>query len=158
MSDYWTDRALPLLRALEAPNDAHLRDGFLSLGRGRAEKNLGIALSDDAAHDTILQLSDAGYVGFKNLSYESGGGAHISGLHITGRGLQVLGEWPRFEAIVSPLTLAALLEALAEYASADEAPEMKRAASFVRDIAGTTLKSLAIGVGSQLLKGALGIP
>ncbi|HEV7529183.1 MAG TPA: hypothetical protein VGO29_09835 [Solirubrobacteraceae bacterium] len=69
-----------------------------------------------AAHDTILQLSDAGYVEFKNLSYEIAGGAHISGLHITGRGLQVLGEWPRFEAIVSPLTLAALLEALAEYA------------------------------------------
>lgn len=158
MGDYWTDRALPVLRALETPNDAHVRDGFLSLGRGRAEKNLGIELSDDAAHDTILQLRDAGYVEFKKLSYESGGGAHISGLHVTGRGLQVLGEWPRFEAIVSPLTLAALLETLAEYAPADEANEMKRAASFVRGIAGTTLRSLAIGAGSQLLKGTLGIP
>jgi hypothetical protein len=158
MSDYWTDRALPVLRALEAPSDRNLRDGFLSLGRGRAEKNLGIELSDDAAHDTILQLSDAGYVEFKKLGYETGGGAHFSGLHITGRGLQVLGEWPRFEVIVSPLTLAALLDALAEYAPADEAREMKRAASFVRGIAATTLKSLAIGAGSQLLKGVLGIP
>lgn len=73
MGDYWTDRALPVLRALEAPSDAHVRDGFLSLGRGRAEKNLGIELSGDAAHDTIMQLSDAGYVEFKKLSYESGG-------------------------------------------------------------------------------------
>lgn len=155
---YWTDRALPVLRALEAPSNGQVRDGFLSIGRGRAEKNLGVALSDDATHDTILQLHDAGYVEFKNVSYETGGGAHFSGLHITGRGLQVLGQWPRLEAIVSPLTFAALLDALAEYAPADEATEMKRAANFVRRVAGTTLTSLALGAGGQLLRGALGIP
>jgi hypothetical protein len=93
MGNYWTDRALPVLRALEKPSDARVRDGFLSIGRGRAEKNLGVELSDDVAHDTILQLHDAGYVEFNNISYESGGGAHFSGLHITGRGLQVLGQW-----------------------------------------------------------------
>ncbi len=121
---------MPVLRALEASSDDRVRDGFLSIGRGRAEKNLGVELSDDAAHDTILQLDDAGYVEFKNVSYESGGGAHFSGLHITGRGLQVLGQWPRFEAIISPLTFAALLDAPAEFAPADEATEMKRAANF----------------------------
>jgi hypothetical protein len=64
----------------------------------------------------------------------------------------------RFEAIISPLTFAALLDALAEYAPADEATEMKRAANFVRRVAGTTLTSLALGAGGQLLRGALGIP
>jgi hypothetical protein len=90
MGNYWTDRALPVLRALEAPSDDRVRDGFLSIGRGRAEKNLGVELSDDATHDTILQLDDAGYVEFKNVSYESGGGAHFAGLHITGAGYRCL--------------------------------------------------------------------
>jgi hypothetical protein len=85
-------------------------------------------------------------------------GAHFSGIHITGRGLQVLGQWPRFEAIVSPLTFAALLDALAEYAPADEADDMKQAANAIRRVAGATLTSLALGAGGQLLRGALVIP
>jgi hypothetical protein len=158
MSDYWADRALPVLQALQSPTDPSVRDGFLSLGRGRAEKNLAVALSDDSVHDTILQLADAGYVAFKDITYEGGGGAHISGLHVTGRGLQVLGQWPRFEVLVSPPTLAALLETLADYAPQDEAEDMRRAASFVRRVGASTLKSLAFGAGSQLLRGALGLP
>jgi hypothetical protein len=158
MSDYWSERALPVLQALQSPADPLLRDGFLSLGRERAGTRLALELSDDAIHDTILQLADAAYVEFKDLQYESGGGAHISGLHVTGRGLQVLGEWPRFEALVSPLTLAALLDALAEHAPEEEAKAMRRAANVVRRVAASTLKSLAFGAGSQLLRGALGLP
>ena len=158
MADYWTNRALPILEALRDPQDPHVRDGYLSLGRGRAEKNLRVELTDDAAYDTLLQLADAGYIEYKDVSLETGGGAHISGLHVTGRGMQVLGEWPRFEALVSPLTLAALLETLAEYAPPAEAAQMKRAADFVRRVGGPALRSLVFGVGSQLARGALGLP
>jgi hypothetical protein len=158
VGDYWTDRAVPLLQVLANPSDDRVRGGFLSLGRGRAEKNLGIELSDDATHDTILQLADAGYVEFKDITYESPYGAHFSGLHVTGRGMQVLGEWPRFEALVSPLTFAALLETLAEFATPDEAGQMRRAAAVVRRLGGTALRSLAMGAGGQLLRNAIGLP
>jgi hypothetical protein len=157
MSDYWTDRAIPVLEALANPDDPLVRDGYLMLGFGRAEKRLQLGLSDDAIHDTILQLADAGYVEFKDVQYEAPAGAHFSGLFVTGRGMQVLGEWPRFEVLVSPLTLAALLEALAEYAAPEEAEDLRRAAAYVKRITGHALKSLAIGAGSQLLRGALGL-
>jgi hypothetical protein len=158
MIDYWTDRALPVLQALSSPTDDVVRSGFLSLGRGRAKRNLGIEIDDDAAHATILQLNDAGYIAFNDITYETGGGAHIAGLRVTGRGLQVLGQWPRFEVLVSPGTLAALLEALAEYMPPEEAGELKRAATFVRKLSGKALTSLAVGVGGQLLRHSLGLP
>jgi hypothetical protein len=149
---------MPMLQALANPGDPRVRDGYLSLGRGRAEKSLGLGLPDEIVHDTILQLADADYVEYKALDYEIPNGASFTGLRVTGRGMQVLGEWPRFELLVSPLTLAALLEVLAEYAPEEEAKEMKRAASFVKRVAGTTLKGLTLGAGSQLLRGALGLP
>jgi hypothetical protein len=158
MADYWADRALPVLRALQNPTDSHVRDGFMSIGRGRAEQNLGVELSDDAVHDTILQLADFDYVEFNDLGYEGGGGAHFSGLKVTGRGMQVLGEWPRFEALVSPLTMAALLETLSEYAAPEEATAMKRAAAYVRRMAPAALRALVFGAGGQALRGMLGLP
>jgi hypothetical protein len=158
MGDYWTDRALPVLRALVSPSNDYVRDGFLSLGHGRAEANLGLKLPDNVVEDTTMQLADVGYVELNDITYESGGGAHISGLHASGRGLQVLGEWPRFEALVSPLTFAALLEALAEFATPEEARQMRRAAAVVRRLGGMALRSLAMGTGGQLLRNAMGLP
>ena len=158
MTGYWEDRALPVLNALRTSDNRNVCSGFLSLGHGRAEAQLALGLSDDAVHNTILQLGDAAYVEFNPPQYESGGGVHFSGLRVTGRGMQVLGEWPRFEAMISPATLAALIETLAEYAPPNEAHQMREGASVVRRMAGATLKSLAMGAGGQLLRGALGLP
>jgi len=155
MSNYWTDRALPVLSVLASHSDPHMQDGLLMLGFGRGAK-LGLELSDAAFEETIMQLGDAGYVEFSPPTYEIGGGVCFSDLHVTGRGMQVLGQWPRFELLVSPLTFAALLEALAEYA-APEAGALKHAAYLVRRVAPSVLKSLAIGVGSQLVRNAVGL-
>lgn len=158
MSNYWEDRARPVLDALHATDDPGIQDGILFLAPGGGDDALGLGLSVDALHDTILQLADAGYVEVGDISYYSPGGASITGLHVTGRGLQVLGEWPRFDVLVSPVTLAGALERLAEYAPASEAVEMRQAAEVVRRMGGTALKSLALGAGGALLRHALGLP
>jgi hypothetical protein len=157
MADYWTDRALPVLHTLAMPSD-DFRDGFLSLGRGRAEANLGIELSDDAVEQTILQLDDLGYVEFRDVTPEAPFGVHFAGLKVTGRGMQALGEWPRFEALISPLTFAALLEQLADFAGAEEQSAIRRAAAVVRRLSGAALRSLVLGTGGQLLRNFLGSP
>lgn len=158
MSDYWTDRALPVLRALKDPSDPQFVESrILTLGRGRAEKTLGVDLSDGAVYETILQLGDAGYVDYSDITFFHPNGAHVFGLTVSGRGMQILGEWPRFELLISPRTLAALLEALADYVPEEEAAPMRRSASFIRKMAGTTLKGIVVGVGSHYAKQALGI-
>jgi hypothetical protein len=158
VSDYWTDRALPILRALDAPTDVDFQQTrILSLGNGGVGA-LGLDLSDDAVYDTILQLQDAGYVEFDDISREGGGGALIMGLRLSGRGMQVLGQWPQFGLLISPLTFAALLDALAEFAPEDEAKAMKRAGDIVKSLSAKAFRSLVFGVGGELVRNALGIP
>jgi hypothetical protein len=158
MSDYWTDRAVPILKALETPTDPQLAQSkILSLGHGGAEA-LGVDLTDDVVYDTILHLADAGYLSWDELSRSGGRSAHFLGLRITGRGLQVLGQWPRFELLISPLTFAALLDALADYAPEDEAKSIRHAADIVRSVAATAFRSLILGAGGQLARNALGLP
>ena len=111
MSTRWEQRALPVLRALANPTGHYIREGILFVGHGR-DSELGVDLPAGFLHDTILQLADLGYVQLNEVNYEGGGGATFLGLRITGRGLQVLGQWPRFEALISPGTLAAVLEQL----------------------------------------------
>jgi hypothetical protein len=158
MSDYWTERAVPILKALETPLDpqfAHSK--ILSLGHGGAHA-LGLELSDEAVFDTILQLGDADYVSWDELDLSGGRSAHFLGLRLTGRGLQVLGQWPRFELLVSPLTFAALLDALADYAPEDDANSIRGAADIVRSVAATAFRSLIFGAGGQLARNAVGLP
>jgi len=153
----WEERAIPVLRALRSSPDRYVREGILLLGYGRGAA-LGVGLSDDAIYDTVLQLRDIGYVEYDKVEHSHPGGATFTGFAVTGRGLQVLGEWPRFEALVSPVTLAALIERLAEFAPPEEVPTMKRAASAVRRIGSAGLRSAAIGIGAQVLRHALGFP
>jgi hypothetical protein len=155
----WEDRALPVLVALNESTDRNLRGGILPVGPGNlGAAVLGLELSDDAVHDTILQLGDLGYLEYNDISYTTRGSATFIGLRVTGRGLQVLGQWPRFEALVSPATLAEVVGRLADYAAPQEAPPMKRAAEVIRRLGAAGLRSAAIGIGSQLLRGALGLP
>jgi hypothetical protein len=159
VSDYWTERALPVLEALNKPSDPQFVESrILTLGRGRGRKTLGLELSEEAIYETVLQLADAGYVEYSHVTFPQPAGAHVFGLIVSGRGMQILGEWPRFELFISPQTLAALLEALADYVPEEEAKPMRRSARFIRKMAGTSLKAIIVGVGSHYAKQSLGLP
>ncbi len=159
MSDYWHDRALPVLRALNEPTDAAFgQTRILTLGRNGGQRTLGLSLPDGGVFDTILQLRDAGYVEYEETSFFHPGGVHVIGLKVSGRGMQVLGEWPHFELLISPITFAALLEALSDYAPAEEAAAIKRSAVVVKGMSAAALKAVLMGAGSQLARHALGLP
>lgn len=77
----WDDRALPVLVALNESTDRNLRGGILPVGPGnQGAAVLGLELSDDAIHDTILQLGDLGYVEYNDISYTTRGSARFIGL------------------------------------------------------------------------------
>jgi hypothetical protein len=110
MSEYWHERALPVLQALRTRDAAYGAASALKLVKGQGN-DLGLDLSAGAIQDTISQLREAGYVEC-DVTHELGGGHGMIfvGPRVTGRGLQVLGEWPRFEAMISPATLATLVD------------------------------------------------
>jgi hypothetical protein len=90
---------------------------------------------------------DVGYVEHGEVSYYRPSGVSFTGLRVTGRGPQVLGEWPRFEAMVSPATLAGLVERLADYTPGDEAPDVRRAGGIVGGMARNAVFDVALGLG-----------
>jgi len=135
----------------------YVRDGYVMLGRGQGSKTLGLELSDGEIHDAILTLQDAIYVDF-NSYRESRNGAHFTNFAITGRGQQALGEWPLFDTIVSPETLALMLERLAEEAPTDEeAGSLRLAAAYVRTLSGATLRAFVSQAMSAAIRGSLGL-
>lgn len=155
---HWELVALPVLQHLVKEEDALRKRGLLQLGVGQdGAKWLGLAIDDGELFDTLHQLQDLGYVSF-DLTLEGGPGALFIDLRLTGRGLQVLGEWPRFEAWSSPATLAAFAEQLAQFVAPDDRTRLERAAAYLRSQAPAAVKGAAIAAGSQLVRSALGIP
>jgi hypothetical protein len=153
----WQRRDLPVLQALSTSEDTYVREGYVMLGQGRGSEALGLELTDGEIHDAILTLADAGYVDFKR-QYESGPGAHFTNFSVTGRGQQALGEWPLFDTIASPETLALMLERLAEEAPTDEeADNLRRAANYVRTLSVPALRAFATGAIATLARGMIGI-
>jgi len=113
----WTERDLPVLRALANPHD-DVRAGFLSIGSG---DDLGIGMAPLDLIDSVLTLRDAGYITFRDQQETFGEpNLHLTGVAVTGAGMQILGEWPLFDAVASPEMLADLLERLAPEASTPE--------------------------------------
>lgn len=152
----WEHRDLPVLAALAASDDENLRHGFLSLGEAGSSQ-LDLDLTAGEIHDAILALGDAGYVD-GDVKYHTGPGALFTQLRLTGRGQQALGEWPLFDEIASPETLALLLERLAEEApSEEEASNLRRAASYARSLGSASLRAVAVGALAQLARGQLGL-
>lgn len=150
----WERRDLSVLQAL-ATSDEHLLHGFLHLSV-RDENPLGLDLTAGDVHDAVLTLGDIGYV--DAVTYETGPGAMFTQLRVTGRGQQALGEWPSFDEIASPETLALLLERLAEEAPSDEeADNLRRAARYARSVGAASLRAVAVGTLSQLAKLGLGL-
>jgi hypothetical protein len=153
----WERRDLPVLKALATTEDEHIRIGFMSVHPGMMSEHLGVDLDGAEIHDAILTLLDVGYVEVTDVRYETGPGAMFTGLRVTGRGQQALGEWPLFDEIASPETLAALLERLAEEApTAEEAESMQTAATYVRTVGGVALRALATGALAQVARIAMG--
>jgi DNA-binding PadR family transcriptional regulator len=153
----WERRDLPVLQALATSEDSYVREGYVMVGHGKGGEALGLELSEGEIHDAILTLQDAGYVDF-NVQRESGPGAHFTNFTITGRGQQALGEWPLFDTIVAPETLALMLERLAEEAATDEeADNLRRSAGYVRTLSGAALRAFFTGAMSAALRGSLGL-
>ncbi|HEV8452349.1 MAG TPA: hypothetical protein VGQ45_13025 [Gaiellales bacterium] len=153
----WERRDLPLLRAAVDPANGQIQRHYFQVGQGTAAAAFNLHLSEDDVYAGLLALRDAGYVQFDERR-SSGAHATVAQFSVTGAGMQMLGEWPRFERIVSPITLAAFLERLAEEApTAEEESAARSAAAYVRGVAPGILQSLATGVASALLRGALGL-
>jgi hypothetical protein len=149
----WERRDLPVLRALAASDDNNLAHGFLNV----EDRALGLDLSAGEIHDAVFTLGDVGYVEGEP-GYSSGPSAMFTHLSVTGRGQQALGEWPLFDEISSPETLALLLERLAEQApSEEEADSLRRAATYARGVGAATLRAAAVSALTQLAKTGLGL-
>lgn len=156
MTSIWERRDLPVLQTLATSDDSGLRAGFLSLS-DTPGGHFGLDLTGGEIHDAILALEDAGYVEAR-VTYESGPSPVFTQLRVTGRGQQALGEWPLFDEIASPETLALLLERLAEEApSEEEGTNLRQAARYARSLGAASLRAVAIGALSQLAKGQLGL-
>jgi hypothetical protein len=148
----WTDRDLPVLRAVAGPASKPARNRLLFVGGSNAREALGVELDDAVILDSLLILRDADYVHFLT---EPGGGSDtfLKDFEVTGSGLQVLGEWPLFDAVASPETIDLVLEHLApEAPTPEETTELRRAATYVRTIAPTVLQKLVVGATTALLK------
>lgn len=152
----WERRDLPVLQALASSDDDDLRHGFLGI-YDHQDAPLGLELDSGDVYASVLVLEDAGYV-TGQLSGESGRSVHFTRLIVTGRGQQALGEWPLFDEIASPETLALLLKRLAEEAPSDEeADNLRKAANYARGLGAASLRALAIGATSQLARIAVGL-
>ena len=105
----WERRDLPVLRALAASDDENILQGVLQLST-EEESPLGLDLTTGEVYDAVLILTDAGYIEGE-VQHEGGGTALVTHFQVTGRGYQALGEWPLFDQLASPHTLALLLDA-----------------------------------------------
>ena len=150
----WERRDLPVLRALATSDDEGVRQGFLQLD---ADKEFGLDLTIEEVYDAVLALRDAGYIEGE-LQHESGRSILMTHFQVTGRGQQALGEWPLFDQLGSPETLALLLERLAEEApSEEEAGNLRRAATYTRGLGATALRSAMIAAVSHVARAHLGL-
>jgi hypothetical protein len=153
----WERRDLPLLRTLAAGEDEQIRAGYLHIGHSNVGERLGLELDDYAIHDGLACLGDAGYID-ASVQYSSGPGATFTGLRVTGAGQQALGQWPLFDEVASPETLALFLERQAKEApTEEEAENMRRAARYIRTLGALALRSALTGALSQAARIALGI-
>jgi hypothetical protein len=134
----WERRDRPLLAVLASG----VPDRRVALGRGRGS-GLRLDLDDEELFAGMLALRDAGFVA-ADIREEASAGVVFTNVLVTGRGMQALGEWPLFEQLASPPTLAALLDRLADQtADPDEAAALKGAANHVRSLGGEVLRAAA---------------
>lgn len=151
----WERRDLPVLRALVTSEDENVRQGFLSISASD-EQPLGLDLTAAEVYEAVLALRDADYIEGE-LEHEGAQSALVTHFHVTGRGQQALGEWPLFDQLASPATLALLMERLAEESSGEEAQSLRRAARYLGGFTASTLKAAAIGAAAHVARVGLGL-
>lgn len=153
----WEDEAAPVLRSIASAQGGRLADGILMLGHGRGGEALGLEMDDAVIHRAILLLLDEDYIE-AHAEYETGPGAILTGLRVTGRGQQALGEWPRFELLTTPSTLALMLEHLSEQAGSEEDRSvLRRAAGYVRGLSKESVRGAIVRAGVIITRQQLGI-
>lgn len=148
-----------MLEALERADSHSLRARGIALRYGdTAKETLGIDLDDKAIHEAMLLLSDVNYVSFKELP-EGTSGSILTDVEVLGRGKQALGEWPRFEILITPSTLARLLDKLAEQPNLDEEQRgiLRRAAEYLRTLPLTLTQAASVQAGIQLARIPFGL-
>jgi hypothetical protein len=136
----WERRDHPVLDVLAQG----VENDRVALGRDRG-RALGLDLDEDELFLAMLTLRDAGFVK-ADMREEASGGITFTNILVTGRGMQALGQWPLFEEITSPVTLAAFLERLAKQAeSPEDADTLRRTADYVRSLSSVVLQAAARG-------------
>jgi len=141
------------LLARPGPIDAY---GAFTLSDTRL-RDLGVALTSAEMLHAIKALADLGYLGgghgwiegdpevwqaeptefpFESVEYRH--------FFVSGRGLRALGEWPSFMDL-TPATLAALLELLADEAADHAQAEEVRAAAWDIRVLGPGILDVAVG-------------
>jgi len=152
----WERRDLPVLRALATTDDENVRQGYVHLS-GDQETPLGLDLTANDVSDALLTLADAGYIEGE-FQRQGGGGLIVTHFQVTGRGQQALGEWPLFDQLASPATLALFLERLAEEASSlEEAGNLRRAARYAGGLTASTLRAASIAALAHVARVGLGM-
>lgn len=157
----WDERDEPVLRwFLENPPEGGILRiwGIAGLGHGDAPFERIPKLTQAEVCLAIETLRDAGFLASSHGEWSSQGGYTLTHIQVTGRGKQVLGLWPRFDALGSPGELAAILEGLADNApNEEEASNLKKAARTARTAAPAVLRALTEAGLSAAAKHTLGI-
>lgn len=117
----WTESDEPVLRWLQAevpsflPETWHLRLGL----RDSVEPSEEVPeLNTEQVDQALTRLQEHGLIAGKR--QETIGYASWSGLRVTARGLQVLGEWPDLDQLTSAVGIKMLLNELAQSAGDPE--------------------------------------
>lgn len=153
----WERLALPVLVALADGTDRRVREGYIGLGRGRGAAALALDIDDGELHDALLALQDAQYVHIDTIEYASGG-ASVIGARVTGRGMQALGQWPSLQAATTPITLAAILDLLQDYALDDAThTSLGEASDAVKKLGVGAVREALTAFGAEALKARLGL-
>jgi hypothetical protein len=150
----WTDRDAIVLHWLhENPPYAEILHTALSI-----EPHPDVpGLSQRDVHLAVETLIDEDLLHYNDERWASGPSVLWTGLHVSGAGLQALGEWPTFDALSSPAELGQLLDALAELApTEEEESNLRRAAKTARARSGEAIQALAAGAFGALARGQLG--
>jgi DNA-binding PadR family transcriptional regulator len=150
MATTWTESDEPTLRWLRDQGPSFLPEPWsLELGLRRSvEPSEAVPGLDSAQMDQALtRLREHGLIdGQRN---ETIGYAFWSGLRITARGMQVLGEWPDLDHLTSAVGIKMLLDELAKSAvDAEDQGALRRMVGVIGEIGeGIALNTLNTAAG-----------
>jgi hypothetical protein len=155
----WDERDHPVLRFLA---DQEHQGWMLETASRSHEPHPDLPqLTRAEFHRAVETLDDAGFVHYTNIEREGSpevGGVWWQDFILTGEGKQALGDWPYFDALGQPETLAAILERLAEYApTEEEAQNYRRTATAIRAL-GAGARAAITGAISATVRGELHLP